>query len=141
MSYQDRHAPAVRAVLRHEDRFLLVQHNHRKPENLGQWGIPGGRVENFDADLIEALRREIREEFESEIRVIGFIHTYTYKNRDHHVFLAAPANLQFITHPDEILETAWLTLAEVTTLHHAGKLHTGFELDAIERSLTLLSLS
>ena len=36
--------PTVRALMRLGDRFLLAQHNNKKPQNIGKWGTPGGRI-------------------------------------------------------------------------------------------------
>lgn len=133
------HLPRVRAVLYHEDRFLLAQHNNKSPENIGKWGLPGGGVEFYDIDLKEALRREIREEFEIEIDIWKYVETYEYKKREHHVFLASPLQLQFVTDINEILDYRWLTADEIIKWEAANRLHTGFELDAIQRSLAILA--
>ena len=37
----------VRCVLMQADRYLLAQHNSRR-ENLGQWGLPGGRLKGAE---------------------------------------------------------------------------------------------
>jgi len=132
--------PGVRAVLRHGGRYLLVRHNNRLPENAGKWGTPGGHIEAGDADPVEALRREMREEFNTEIEVLGLVGVYEYRSREHMVFLATPSSTDFVTDPAEILDYAWLTAAEVAEWAAAGRLHTGFELDAIRRSLILFPL-
>ncbi len=127
--------PAVRAVVLHEGRFLLAQHHNHLPETIGKWGLPGGRIEAWDADLIAALRRELNEEFGMTADIVGFVAVYTYRCRAHQVFLAKPHSVDFIVKTDEILGTAWLTLDEVAELHAKGKLHTGFELPAIRASM------
>jgi 8-oxo-dGTP pyrophosphatase MutT (NUDIX family) len=127
--------PAVRAVVLHESRFLLAQHHNHLPETVGKWGLPGGRIEATDADLIAALRRELLEEFAMTVDIIGFVAVYTYRCRAHQVFLAYPHSIDFTVNTDEILGTAWLTLEEVSAWHAAGRLHTGFELPAIRASL------
>lgn len=127
--------PAVRAVVIHERRFLLAQHHNHLPETIGKWGLPGGRIEASDADLVAALRRELREEFAMTADIIGFVAMYIYRDRTQQVFVAKPHHLDFILNTNEILGTAWLTLAEVTQWHAKGQLHTGFELAAIRASL------
>lgn len=127
--------PAVRAVVLHEGRFLLAQHHNHLPDTVGKWGLPGGRIESFDADLIAALRRELHEEFAMTADIVGFVAVYTYRCRAHQVFLARPHSVEFIVKADEILGTAWLTLSEVTEWYEKGWLHTGFELPAIRASL------
>jgi 8-oxo-dGTP pyrophosphatase MutT (NUDIX family) len=127
--------PAVRAVVLHEGRFLLAQHHNYLPGTIGKWGLPGGRIEAFDSDLIGALRRELHEEFAMTADIIGFVAMYTYRDRAHQIFLAKPHSVNLTVKTDEILGTAWLTIAEVAELHSLGKLHTGFELPAIRASV------
>jgi ADP-ribose pyrophosphatase YjhB (NUDIX family) len=127
--------PAVRAVVLHEGRFLLAQHHNHLPGTVGKWGLPGGRIESWDADLVAALRRELNEEFAMTADIVGFVAVYTYRCRAHQVFLAKPHSVNFIVKTDEILGMAWLTLEEVTEWHEKGELHTGFELPAIRASL------
>jgi NADH pyrophosphatase NudC (nudix superfamily) len=85
--------------------------------------------------LIAALRRELLEEFAMTVDIVGFVAVYTYRCRAHQVFLANPHSINFTVKTDEILGTAWLTLAEVAEWHKQGRLHTGFELPAIRASL------
>jgi ADP-ribose pyrophosphatase YjhB (NUDIX family) len=127
--------PAVRAVIVYQDHFLLAQHHNHLPENIGKWGLPGGRIETWDSDLVGALRRELQEEFEMTADIIGFVAMYTYRDRTHQIFLARPHHLNFTVNTREILGTAWLTLAEVAEWHATGQMHTGFELPAIRASI------
>src|SRR5258708_36185385 len=127
--------PAVRAVVIHEGRFLLAQHHNYLPQTIGKWGLPGGRIETSDADLIAALRRELDEEFAMTADIIGFVAMYTYRDRAHQIFLAKPHSVNFTLNANEILGTAWLTLEEVAQWHLNGQLHTGFELPAIRASV------
>lgn len=127
--------PAVRAVVLHEGKFLLVQHHNHLPETVGKWGLPGGRIETSDANLIAALRRELYEEFAMTADIVGFVAMYTYRDRAHHIFLAKPHSTEFTVDKNEILGMAWWTLTEVRQCHNNGQLHTGFELAAIRASL------
>jgi 8-oxo-dGTP pyrophosphatase MutT (NUDIX family) len=127
--------PAVRAVVMHEGRFLLAQHHNYLPETIGKWGLPGGRIEASDADLIAALRRELFEEFAMTADILGFVAMYIYRDRAHQIFLAKPHSLDFTINASEILGTAWLSLPEVAQWHQEGRLHTGFELPAIRASI------
>ncbi len=126
---------AVRAVIVHEDRYLLAQHHNYLPETIGKWGLPGGRIETKDANLHDALHRELFEEFGMTVDIMGFIAMYTYRDRAHHVYLARPHSIEFTVDANEILGMAWLTLPEVAEWHARGQLHTGFELPAIRASL------
>jgi len=126
--------PTVRAVMQHEDRYLLVQHDNHLPETIGKWGLPGGRVDPTDTDRESALRRELREEFQVEVEVIGFLHTYIYRERLHHIFHVRPVSMDLVFDPNEILGHTWLTYEEIEAWETAGKLHTGFEYPAITAS-------
>ena len=127
-------SPTVRAVIQHANRFLLVQHNHQRPENIGHWGIPGGQIDPCDTDRKAALRRELHEELGVEPEIGRFINTYPYRERLHHVYHVRLPARTLTFDRQEILDHAWLTLDQVAALHAAGKLHTGFELAAITAS-------
>jgi 8-oxo-dGTP pyrophosphatase MutT (NUDIX family) len=127
--------PAVRAVVLHEERFLLVQHHNHLPETIGKWGLPGGRIEPTDANLVAALHRELHEEFSITVDIIGFVAMYTYRERSHHIFLVHPRSVEFVIDANEIRGTTWWTLAEVRECYSSGQLHAGFELAAIRASL------
>lgn len=128
-------ASAVRAVVIHDGRYLLAQHHNYLPDTIGKWGLPGGRIESKDADLCDALRRELYEEFAMTADIIGFVAMYTYRDRTHQIYLARPHSLDLNVNADEILNITWLTLAEVAQWHAQGRLHTGFELPAIRASV------
>ena len=121
----------VRCVLVHNDRYLLVLHNNRLPENYGKWGLPGGVLDN-DENPITGLHRELKEEFQITVGNVVLLGDWEYRDEIHRVFSG-----QFngrIEHYDanEILDIVWLTYDGVVGFVKAGKLHTGFELEAIE---------
>jgi len=56
----------VRCLLRNSNnQFLLVKHSQAI-----YWTLPGGHIENWE-NLYEALEREIKEEFNFDIKLIG----------------------------------------------------------------------
>src|SRR5260370_13964664 len=101
--------PAVRAVIVHEGRFLLAQHHNYLPETIGKWGLPGGRIEASDADLIAALRRELYEEFAMTADIFRFVAIYIYRDRAHQIFLASTHILDFTPQAEEGIGTASLS--------------------------------
>lgn len=56
----NRHVICVGALVHDDQGRLLVVRRGREP-GLGQWSVPGGRVESGEGDL-EAVRREVLEE-------------------------------------------------------------------------------
>lgn len=130
--------PTVRAVIQHDNRYLVVQHNFKLKENFGKWGIPGGRVDPGDDSRTATLRRELYEEFGIGVDIVRFINIYPFKTRLHYVYHVRPHSTDLHIDPGEILGHAWLTLDEAAAWHAAGRFHTGFELDAITSSRLLL---
>lgn len=56
--------PVVEVVgcfMEHDGAFLLLQRNEEKSEPLA-WGIPSGKLESSDIDLVTAVQREVSEE-------------------------------------------------------------------------------
>lgn len=65
----------VRCLLKNnENKFLLVKHN--KATN---WTLPGGHIEEWKS-LYEALEREIKEEFNLNIKILGKKTGFNVKN-------------------------------------------------------------
>ena len=52
---------AGKAVIRKEGKIILVQRSSKSGFDPGLWELPGGKIE-FGEDLIEALKREVKEE-------------------------------------------------------------------------------
>ncbi|AOX65139.1 DNA mismatch repair protein MutT [Curtobacterium sp. BH-2-1-1] len=116
--------PGVTAVIRDDDRFLLA-----RQRDSGRWSLIGGGIEPGE-DPRAALLREVREELgvgSDVIRIIGAYGGATlenvYPNGDQvgYVTVAYLCSLHtssFLLDEDEVLETRWATLAELTELDH-----------------------
>ena len=63
----------VGAVVFRDDDVLLIKRG--KPPFLGQWSIPGGGLE-IGETIIDAVKREVREETQIEIDVAGLIDVF-----------------------------------------------------------------
>jgi ADP-ribose pyrophosphatase YjhB (NUDIX family) len=66
--YPDAPRVGVGAVVLHRGRVLLVRRGGQP--SLGKWTLPGGLVE-LGETTVEAVRRELREECDLDIRVLG----------------------------------------------------------------------
>jgi 8-oxo-dGTP pyrophosphatase MutT (NUDIX family) len=120
----------VRCVLRCGQRYLLAQHNSRRRENIGKWGLPGGRVKSREEPRA-ALRRELAEELGVRVRYLIEIGDWWHRGENHRIFGCDVARMTKAFAPEEILALDWLDYAQVAELEADGRLRTGFELDAI----------
>lgn len=69
MSRIEKIVVAVAAVIWNEAGEVLLIRRTKEPRS-GQWSLPGGKVE-IGESLLDAVRREIREETRLEIAVLG----------------------------------------------------------------------
>ena len=58
-------------IYNNENKFLVAQRNLKK-DQCGLWEFPGGKVEKEES-YQEALKREIKEEFNADIEVMEYI--------------------------------------------------------------------
>ena len=117
--------PAVTAVIREGDRFLLARDAFSE-----QWTLIGGGVEPGE-EPAEALVREVLEETGAEIRITGLVGAYggepmmrTYGNGDRagYVTVAYECRLLGAAAPDmdELIELGWFERAEIGGLSRQG---------------------
>ena len=120
-----------RCVLNADGRYLLAQHNNYRPETIGKWGLPGGRVDDEESPKA-TVRREMREEFGmSLLGEIVEIGDWEYRGHWHKVFATSVPNQTLRFDRNEILDAQWYRFNEIEEMERNGELHTGFELEAI----------
>lgn len=78
---------SVRALLRDEDGCLVLIRRER-PGRAPYWVTPGGGVEEEDASLEDALRRELREELGAEVTIGDVVATWTHDGVTTHLVAA-----------------------------------------------------
>ena len=122
----------ARCVLRFQDEVLLAVHSSFWARPNRRWGLPGGGIE-WHEQPEEAVRRELYEELEIEIRHFTQLGVYEYKRNDHMVFGAWVDKRLDYYDDSELLDIRWHTLDEVRSLEQRRKLHAGYEADAIEK--------
>lgn len=62
----------VAALIEKDGKYLIARRASGDENVLGKWEFPGGKVEPNE-DELTAIEREIREEFELEVKAIKFI--------------------------------------------------------------------
>ncbi len=62
----------VAALIQKEDKYLIARRSTGDPNVLGKWEFPGGKVKQ-DEDEKKAIEREIKEEFELDIKALNFL--------------------------------------------------------------------
>ena len=114
--------PAVGAVVFKNGCVLLVRRG--KPPAMGQWAIPGGRVE-LGETLESAAEREIREETGIIIRAKSPIYAFDAIERDrqggvrfHYVIIDLEADFLGgkLISGDDALEARWVSAGEFDRL-------------------------
>ena len=62
----------VAALIQRESKILIAKRSTGDENVLGKWEFPGGKVEEGETEE-KAIEREIKEEFELDIKAIHFI--------------------------------------------------------------------
>ena len=70
-------AVAVKAIIYHQGKFLVVLKSNQEDINPNTFDIPGGRI-RFGEELEDALKREVIEESGLEIKSLGIIDAWSF---------------------------------------------------------------
>jgi 8-oxo-dGTP diphosphatase len=62
----------VAALIEKENKYLIARRSTGDETVCGKWEFPGGKLEK-DEDEYRAIEREIKEEFELNIRAVSFL--------------------------------------------------------------------
>lgn len=105
----------VAAIITHEDKIFATQRGYGEFE--GGWEFPGGKIEEGETPE-EALKREIMEELETEIKVGELVDTIEYDYPTFHLSMdcfwaeIVSGNLVLKEHG----AAKWLTKAELDSV-------------------------
>lgn len=128
---------AVTAMLEFRGRFLLISRHSGKSNFPGVWAFPGGRVE-IGETIVDALRREVREETGLEIGDEAvFLNTYFFNNTVGVAFLVK-AGTEKVRLSDESLDHRWVgSLEELRQYECIPGIHNHLRdaLNALEKGL------
>ena len=62
----------VAALIEKDNKYLIARRSTGSQDVLGKWEFPGGKVEKDETEE-HAIEREIKEEFEMDIKAIKFL--------------------------------------------------------------------
>lgn len=62
----------VAALIKKDNNYLIAKRSTGDPNVFGKWEFPGGKVKENESEE-HAIEREIKEEFEMDIKAIKFI--------------------------------------------------------------------
>jgi 8-oxo-dGTP diphosphatase len=62
----------VAALIEKDGKYLIARRSTGSEDVMGKWEFPGGKVENDETEE-HAIEREIKEEFEMDIKAIRFL--------------------------------------------------------------------
>ena len=62
----------VAALIKKDNKYLIAKRSTGSEDVLGKWEFPGGKVEPGESEE-HAIEREIKEEFEMDIKAIRFL--------------------------------------------------------------------
>ena len=62
----------VAALIEKDNKYLIARRSTGDPNVMGKWEFPGGKVKD-DEEEKDAIEREIKEEFELDIKAIKFL--------------------------------------------------------------------
>ena len=68
----------VAALIEKDGKVLIAKRSSGDPNVFGKWEFPGGKVQDEETDK-HAIVREIKEEFEMDIKAIKFITNSVFK--------------------------------------------------------------
>ena len=102
----------VAAIIKYEDKIFATQRGYG--EFKGKWEFPGGKVEADETEE-QAIEREIKEEFEMDIKAIKFITNniceYPTRTIDLRLYECEYLGGEFKLH--DHLEYAWININEL----------------------------
>lgn len=110
----------VAGVIYNDNKFLIAQRNFNKDQG-GLWEFPGGKVESGET-YQEALKREIKEEFNADIEVEQYIgeNIHHYPEKDIKLIFLKARLLNDKIELNEHEDFRWITKEQKDKFEFAG---------------------
>lgn len=110
----------VAGVIYNDNKFLIAQRNFNKDQG-GLWEFPGGKVESGET-YQEALKREIKEEFNADIEVEQYIgeNIHHYPEKDIKLIFLKAKLLDDKIELNEHEDFRWITKEQKDKFEFAG---------------------
>ena len=69
----------VAALIEKDNKYLIAKRSTGDPNVFGKWEFPGGKVKENESEE-NAIEREIKEEFEMDIKAVKFLINNVYES-------------------------------------------------------------
>ncbi len=110
------------AIINKEGKVYITQRGPKAKNERGKWEIPGGGVD-FGETFEQAIVREIREECDCEVEVVGLLGICDHIIPDEHEHWVSPTYIckliqgePRIVEPEKCSQAGWFTLEEAEKL-------------------------
>ena len=93
-----------------EDEVLIIKEN--KPNAVGKWNFPSGRIE-YGEDILYSARREVKEETGLDVKLIGTTGVYNFVSSTNNQvilfhFIGEVTGGSINLEEDEIIDSKWI---------------------------------
>ena len=124
----------ITSLIKNKDKFLIVKRKSTSKIHPNLWMFPGGKTKPKE-DIIQTLKREIKEETNLEITILKKISEYEYKRPDNTLTLGqcflSFSKTKEVKINKELEDFKWITKEEFKNYPH---------LKELESELTFLNI-
>ena len=104
-------------IIIQNNKLLLVKRGF--PPGVGEWAIPGGRID-YNDDTVGCLKREMKEETNLEVEPIAFVGLYSDPKREPRQIITAAYLCKIVSgtvkHGDDAADAQWFDIPKLPKL-------------------------